>query len=121
LPLRDSCHDTSGLRKSHLKPHRTNIDLACGEPALFRHADEFIPRVSALEQHMRKVHFVIHASIMGLRPESLQPLTPNYEEIGKAYMSLAERCGDRELQLICDSLLLMSCIAAVVKHSRRTV
>jgi hypothetical protein len=27
---------------------------------------------------------------------------PKYEGIGEAYMSLAERYGDKELQLICD-------------------
>lgn len=37
-----------------------------------------------------------------VRPESLEPLAPKYEEIGKAYMSLAEQYGDKELQLICD-------------------
>ena len=37
-----------------------------------------------------------------VRPESLEPLAPKYVEIGKAYISLAERYGDKELQLICD-------------------
>lgn len=37
-----------------------------------------------------------------VRPESLELLTPKYEEIGKAYISLAERYGNKELQLICD-------------------
>jgi hypothetical protein len=37
-----------------------------------------------------------------VRPESLEPLTPKYDEIGKAYMSVAERHGDKELQVICD-------------------
>jgi DNA-binding MarR family transcriptional regulator len=37
-----------------------------------------------------------------VRPETLQPLAPKYEEIGKAYMHLADRYDDRELQLICD-------------------
>ena len=36
------------------------------------------------------------------RQESLEPLIPRYESIGKAYMELAEQCDDRELQLICD-------------------
>jgi DNA-binding MarR family transcriptional regulator len=39
-----------------------------------------------------------------VRPDSLEPLIPKYEGIGKAYMSLAERYGDKELQLICDYL-----------------
>ena len=37
-----------------------------------------------------------------VRLESLEPLAPKYEEIGKAFMSLAARYGDKELQLICD-------------------
>jgi DNA-binding MarR family transcriptional regulator len=37
-----------------------------------------------------------------VRPETLEPLAPKYEEIGKAYLNLAERYDDRELQLICD-------------------
>jgi DNA-binding MarR family transcriptional regulator len=37
-----------------------------------------------------------------VRPESLEPLAPKYEEIGKAFMSLAARYGDKDLQLICD-------------------
>jgi DNA-binding MarR family transcriptional regulator len=39
-----------------------------------------------------------------VRPDSLEPLIPKYEGIGKAYMSLAEQYGDKELQLICDYL-----------------
>jgi DNA-binding MarR family transcriptional regulator len=37
-------------------------------------------------------------------PESLKPLAPKYEAMGKAYVGLAERYGDKELQLICDYL-----------------
>jgi len=37
-------------------------------------------------------------------PESLEPLIPKYEAMGKAYMSLVEQYGDEELQLICDYL-----------------
>jgi DNA-binding MarR family transcriptional regulator len=37
-----------------------------------------------------------------VRSETLEPLAPKYEEIGKAYMKLAERYDDGELQLICD-------------------
>lgn len=40
--------------------------------------------------------------LIRVRPESLEPLAPKYEEIGKAYMNLADRYGDKELQLICD-------------------
>jgi DNA-binding MarR family transcriptional regulator len=39
-----------------------------------------------------------------VRPESLEPLIPKYEAIGKAYVSLVEQYGEKELQLICDYL-----------------
>jgi DNA-binding MarR family transcriptional regulator len=39
-----------------------------------------------------------------VRPESLEPLIPKYEAIGKAYMTLVEQYGDKELRLICDYL-----------------
>lgn len=42
--------------------------------------------------------------LIRVRPDSLEPLIPKYEGIGKAYMSLAERYGDKESQLICDYL-----------------
>jgi DNA-binding MarR family transcriptional regulator len=38
-------------------------------------------------------------------PESLEPLIPKYEAMGRAYMNLAEQYGDKELQLICDYLV----------------
>ena len=34
--------------------------------------------------------------------ESLEPLMPKYEAIGRSYLSLAEQYGTKELQLICD-------------------
>jgi len=37
-----------------------------------------------------------------VRPESLAPLVPKYEAIGKAYMRLVEQYSDKDLQLICD-------------------
>lgn len=37
-----------------------------------------------------------------VREESLKPLIPKYEAIGKAYMSLVEEYSDDDLQLICD-------------------
>ena len=37
-----------------------------------------------------------------VRPESLRPLIPKYEEIGRAYLDLAERYSDSELEAICD-------------------
>jgi DNA-binding MarR family transcriptional regulator len=55
---------------------------------------QFIERVRDTKDR-RKV-------LIRIRHESLEPLAPKYEEIGKAYMSLAERYGDKELQLICD-------------------
>jgi DNA-binding MarR family transcriptional regulator len=39
-----------------------------------------------------------------VRPESLQPLAPRYEAIGKSFLSVAERYGDDELRLLCDYL-----------------
>jgi DNA-binding MarR family transcriptional regulator len=39
-----------------------------------------------------------------VRPESLEPLFPKYEAMGKAYMALAEQYRDTELQLICEYL-----------------
>jgi DNA-binding MarR family transcriptional regulator len=39
-----------------------------------------------------------------VRPESLKPLMPKYEAMGKSYISLAEQYGDEELRLICDYL-----------------
>jgi DNA-binding MarR family transcriptional regulator len=38
------------------------------------------------------------------RRKILKPLIPKYEAIGKAYMTLVEQYGDKELQLICDYL-----------------
>jgi DNA-binding MarR family transcriptional regulator len=37
-----------------------------------------------------------------VRPESLEPLIPKYEAIGKAYLGVVERYSDKDLQLICD-------------------
>jgi DNA-binding MarR family transcriptional regulator len=37
-----------------------------------------------------------------VREESLKPLIPKYEAIGKVYMSLVEEYSDDDLQLICD-------------------
>jgi len=37
-----------------------------------------------------------------VNPQSLQPLMPQYEAIGKAYVELVDRYSDKELQLICD-------------------
>jgi DNA-binding MarR family transcriptional regulator len=39
-----------------------------------------------------------------VREESLKPLIPKYEAIGKAYMSLVEQYSDDQLQLICEYL-----------------
>ena len=39
-----------------------------------------------------------------IRPESLRPLIPKYEAVGKAYMSLAEQYDDQKLELICEYL-----------------
>jgi len=39
-----------------------------------------------------------------VRPESLEPLVPQYEAIGQAYLRLAEEYSNRDLQLICEYL-----------------
>ena len=54
----------------------------------------FIKRVRDT-QDRRKV-------LVRVRPESLAPLVPKYEEVGKAYMALAEEYSDDELAVICD-------------------
>lgn len=46
-----------------------------------------------------------------VQTESLKPLMPKYEGIGKAYMGLAERYDDHDLQLICDYMEQSSEIA----------
>ena len=56
----------------------------------------FVERVRDTEDR-RKV-------LVRVRAESLTPLMPKYEQIGKAYQELTEHYGDRELQLICDYL-----------------
>ncbi len=63
----------------------------------------FIERVRDSEDR-RKVF--IH-----VRPESLEPLTPLYQAVGKAYLDLAERYGDEELQLICDYMERASAVS----------
>jgi DNA-binding MarR family transcriptional regulator len=55
---------------------------------------QFVERVRDT-QDRRKV-------FVRVRPKSLEPLTPKYEAIGKAYMVLFEQYSDKELQLICD-------------------
>lgn len=40
--------------------------------------------------------------LVRVRPESLQPLIPKYEAMGKEYLRLAEQYSDKELALICD-------------------
>jgi DNA-binding MarR family transcriptional regulator len=37
-----------------------------------------------------------------VNPQSLEPLMPQYEAIGKAYTDLTDQYSDAELQLICD-------------------
>lgn len=39
-----------------------------------------------------------------VRQESLEPLAPKYEAIGKAYMRVVEQYSDEQLQLICEYL-----------------
>jgi len=47
-----------------------------------------------------------------IRPESLRPLIPKYEAVGKAYMSLAEQYDDQKLELICEYLERTSGVSA---------
>ena len=37
-----------------------------------------------------------------VRPETLEPLTPKYEAIGRAYISMVEQYSDPQLRLICE-------------------
>ena len=64
----------------------------------------FIKRVRDT-QDRRKV-------LVRVRAESLQPLVPKYEEVGKAYMALAEEYSDDELAVICDYMDRASAISA---------
>jgi DNA-binding MarR family transcriptional regulator len=57
---------------------------------------EFIERVRHT-QDRRKV-------LIRVRPESIAPLAPKYEAIGKAYMRLLEEYSDTDLQLIYEYL-----------------
>ena len=63
----------------------------------------FIKRVRDT-QDRRKV-------LVRVRPESLAPLVPKYEEVGKAYMGLAEEYSDDELAVICDYMDRASAIS----------
>ncbi len=54
----------------------------------------FVERVR--DTHDRRKVFI------RVRPESLEPLVPKYEAIGRAYMQLVEKYSDQELQLICE-------------------
>ena len=37
-----------------------------------------------------------------VRPESLEPLFPKYESVGRAYLNLMEEYSDKDLRLICE-------------------
>lgn len=54
---------------------------------------KFIERVR--DAHDRRKVF------LRVRQESLSPVLPKYEAIGKAFLGLAEEYGDAELQVIC--------------------
>jgi DNA-binding MarR family transcriptional regulator len=47
-----------------------------------------------------------------VRSESLAPLVPQYEAIGRAYMTLLAQYRDEELRLICDYLEKTSAVSA---------
>jgi len=63
----------------------------------------FIKRVRDT-QDRRKV-------LVRVRAESLEPLVPKYEEVGKSYMALAEEYSDDELAVICDYMDRASAIS----------
>lgn len=46
-----------------------------------------------------------------VRLETLEPLMPKYEAIGKAYLAFVEQYSDKDLQLICDYLEKTSAIS----------
>lgn len=47
-----------------------------------------------------------------VRPGSLDPLIPQYEEVGKAYMRLVEQYNDRDLKLVAEYMEKMYAISA---------
>jgi DNA-binding MarR family transcriptional regulator len=57
---------------------------------------QFIERVRDT-QDRRKVFVRVNL-------DSIKPMIPKYEEIGRAYLELAEQYRDKDLQLICDYL-----------------
>jgi DNA-binding MarR family transcriptional regulator len=57
---------------------------------------QFVERIRDTEDR-RKV-------LVRVRMESLQPLIPKYESMGKEFLRLAEQYSDKELALICDYL-----------------
>jgi len=46
-----------------------------------------------------------------VNPQSLEPLMPQYEAIGKAFTDLVDQYSDEELQLICDYMEKASAVA----------
>jgi len=46
-----------------------------------------------------------------VNPQSLEPLMPQYERIGKAFTDLVDQYSDEELQLICDYMEKASAVA----------
>jgi DNA-binding MarR family transcriptional regulator len=46
-----------------------------------------------------------------VKPQSLEPLLPQYEAIGKAFADLVDQYSDEELQLICDYMEKASAVA----------
>lgn len=57
------------------------------------------------EQDRRKV-------LIRVRPETLEPLVPKYEAVGKAFMRVIEEYDDKELRLICDYLEKTSVVSS---------
>jgi len=87
--------------------------------------------ITHILDRLEKRHFVERVRDTGdrrkvfvrVRPETLEPLTPKYEAIGKAYMELMEEYSDKDLQLICEYMEKVSRIselqlANVIKTNR---
>jgi len=61
------------LRESRLEPDRSNLNLACAEPALFRHPEEFVLGISPLDQHAPGEGLLV--SVLFSTKKELTPIT----------------------------------------------
>jgi DNA-binding MarR family transcriptional regulator len=68
--------------------------------------------VTHILDRLEKRNFVVRARdtrdrrkvFVRVRPETLAPLVPKFEAIGRSYMTLVEQYSDKDLKLICDYL-----------------